>query len=365
MQYINTHMSFRAANPHDLPVLPPRGNTTNAGLTNLLIKARAELGELKGSSFAMPNPFLFLSPAIIKESLASSEIENVNTTVINVLENQMFPESEQRPPDKEVLRYRSAVMWGYDNLQKYSISTRLVLGIESKLIGNKEAQYRSTQNGIENSRTHQLIYTPPVASSISALMGNLENYMSNPLEDVDPLIRCAISHYQFEAIHPFGDGNGRTGRILMVLQLVNDKVLNYPNLYVSGYINKNKAKYYEVLLGVTTKGDWNGYLEFIIQGFYEQAQETKRFLYKVMNAYHEFKSLLKSKHKNIYSGDLVEALFSYPIITPVKLASELGVYRDTATRYLNALVANKLLTEKKIGRYHMYANADLLRILHQ
>jgi len=359
----NTH--FNAAYPFNPSLLPPNINFGDERLLNLVIKARAELGELKGYSFSMPNPLLLLSPAIIKESLASSKIENINTTMIDVLENQLFPEIEQKEPDKEVLRYRDAIMWGYKNLKEYSLSTRMITGIQGKLMPTEYIGYRQAQNGIENSAKREIIYTPPVAASIPNLMNNLEKFMNiSPSKQMDPLIRCIISHYQFEAIHPFSDGNGRTGRILMVLELINSGIINYPILYISGYINKHRNEYYKLLLEVTVKQNWYEYIAFMLEGFYTQAMKQNSSFLESCLFFLEYKKTIKRDFKNIYSADLVEILFSYPIITPMKLSTELGVYRNTASSYLKQLATNGILTEKRYGKYHFYANKKLLEVLH-
>ena len=358
-------MPFDPINPHDLDLLSPKVDLNKKTLTDLVIKARAELGELKGYTFSMPNPTLLLSPAIIKESLASSEIENINTTIIRVMENQLFPEAEQKTPDKEVLRYRDAVMDGFASFKKFSLSTRTILNIQKILLPESSGEYRRLQNGIQNSSTKQIIYTPPNATKIPELMENLEFFMNNQSEDMDPLIKCAIAHYQFEAIHPFSDGNGRTGRILMVLSLVNSGILDNPTLFISGYINSNKSEYYRHLLEVTTKGNWEDYLLFMLNGFYLQAKETKQLLFEIMKSFFSLKEKLKMNHKIIYSADLVEALISYPVITPVKLSNELGVGWDTASKYLKTLTNAGILTDKKIGKYHLFVNKELISILHK
>src|SRR6185295_13820981 len=208
-------MSFKPTYPFDLPELPPEIDCNNATFTKWLIKARTELGELKGYSHALPNPMLLLSPAIIKESVASSEIENINTTVEKVLQQRLFPEAEQKTENKEVLRYKDAVQYGYESMNKVSLSNRLILGIHKELLRDRSHGYRSNQNRIENSVTGEVLYTPPPANEIPRLISNWEKYLHNTADETDPLIKCAISHYQFEAIHPFGDGNGRAGRILM------------------------------------------------------------------------------------------------------------------------------------------------------
>ncbi len=356
-------MSFNPIYPHDLALLPPEVKFDSKEITTLLIKARAELGELKGYSFSMPNPLLLLSPAIIKESLASSEIENINTTLIDVLENQLFPEDEQHKPDKEVLRYRDAIFAGFTSLEKNSLSTRTIINVQSVLLPEKPIGYRQSQNGIKNTSTGQIMYIPPVAAKIPELMGNMENYI-NENNDLDPLIKSAILHYQFEAIHPFGDGNGRTGRILMVLYLVQSQILTYPILYISGYINQNKSEYYRRLLEVTTEGKWNEYMIFMLNGFYLQAKETKDILFKIMNSFFDLKKTLKTKYKKIYSSDLADTLCSHPVITPVKLASELGIHYTTASRYLYELAKAGILTERKYGKYHLFANKELVKIIH-
>lgn len=358
-------MSYDPTYPHDLSLLPPQGKFDSKKITNLVIQARAELGELNGYSFGMPNPLLLLSPAIIKESLASSEIENINTTIIDVLENQLFPEAEQHKPDKEVLRYRNAVFAGFSSLSKHSLSTRAIHEVQKVLLSDAPRGYRQVQNGIKNTLTGKIVYMPPVAAKIPELMGNLEIYMNNKRKTIDPLVACAISHYQFEAIHPFGDGNGRTGRILMVLNLVYSGILRYPILFISGYINRNKSEYYHRLLEVTTKGSWEEYIIFILKGFKLQAKETKSLLFKIMSSYFNLKKTLKKNHKKIYSADLAEAISSYPIITPVKLASELGIHYTTASRYLYELSKAGLMTERKYGKYHLFANKVLLSIIHK
>lgn len=356
-------MVFDPTYPHNLPLLPPNTNLSNKIFADLLIEARAEIGELNGYCSSLPNQFLLLSPAMIKESLESSKVENINTTIINVLQNQLVPEIERRTPDKEVLRYRDAVNVGLGSLKDYSLSTRTILNIQETLIPVSQSQYRDTQNGIENTLTKEIIYIPPVHTKIPELMGNLENYM-NGITGMDPLIGCAISHYQFEAIHPFSDGNGRVGRILMVLYLVEKKLLNFPVLYISGYINKNKGEYYRLLLNVTKNNNWTEYITFMLRAFCFQARETKELLFEITSLYYEFKDSLRVKHKSIYSRDLLDALFSFPIITPVRLSSELGVYHATASKYLVELKNSGLLSDVKHGRYHFFANKRLVKLLY-
>lgn len=328
-----------------------------------LIKARTELGELKGYSFALPNPMLLLSPAILRESVASSGIENINTTVEKVLEQQLFPETDQKIENKEVLRYRDAILWGFENMNKTPLGNRLILGIHKVLLSDRSHGYRSTQNHIENSTSGEVLYTPPPAGEIGNLIADWENYIHQQEDTTDPLIKCAIAHYQFEAIHPFGDGNGRTGRILMMLHLVQAGLLNYPILFISGYINKNRKDYYRLLREVTMQQNWCGYIEYLLKGFYLQARETKEQLFKVMDLFNGYKQGIKEKCSSIYSADLVEQLFSMPIVTPVRLGSMLDIHYTTATRYLKQLEKAGFLQNQQVGKYQLYINKPLVTLL--
>jgi len=355
-------MSFDPIHPHALSLLPPETDITNKDFSDLLMKARTALAELKGSCRFHPNPMLLLSPAIMKEAVASSNIENINTTIIEALQEQLFPESEQRKPDKEVLHYRDAILWGSENLKSTPISTRLILGIQHTLLPDKPAGYRQQQNRIANDATGEVLYTPPSAAEIPRLMGNWENFV-NAKSELDPLIKCAMAHYQFEAIHPFGDGNGRTGRILMVLQMVHDEILPLPILYVSGYINERRSEYYRLLRTVTTSGDWREFLTFMLTGFAHQAEETTAILGKIGELYTELRQELKKNHKPIYSADLVQALFAYPIIIPARLAEKLDVHFMTASKYLQRLGKAGILREQRLGKYHLFINHKLLEIM--
>jgi Fic family protein len=357
-------MSFDPTYPHQLAALPPSAAITNKDFGDLLLNARVELAELKGACGQIPNPLLLIAPVIIRESVASSNIENINTTLADVLQWQLFPEAEQRPPDKEVLRYREAMNWGFNNFGKYALSSRLITGIQARLIPDGNGgTYRREQNQIANLASRESLYTPPIASDIPTLIGNWEKYVNATNEPVDPLIRAAIAHYQFEAIHPFRDGNGRTGRILMVLQLIQSSLLQFPVLYISGYINQRRSEYYRRLLGVTADGKWHEFIEYMLTGFYEKARETREDLTKITRLFDEVKEQVKLENKKIYSADLVEALFTYPVITPTKLASQLNKHYTTTSRYLAQLTEMGILKEAVVGKYHLFANHKLLKIL--
>jgi Fic family protein len=335
----------------------------NTQFTNLLLQARTELAELKGYSIALPNPMLLLSPAILKEAVDSSEIENINTTIERVLQQQLFPAAEQKIENKEVIRYKEAIIFGYTNLNKLSLGNRLIRDIHKNLLTERSHGYRKLQNHIENSVTKKIIYTPPPPNEINRLMTNWENYVHDTDTSIDPLIRCAIAHYQFEAIHPFNDGNGRVGRMLMVLYLVYKEVLHYPILFISGFITKNRSEYYKLLQGVNENKDWKPFIEYMLKAFCMQAQQTKAQLVKLMSMFYETKDKIKETCSEVYSSDLVELIFATPIITPVKLATQMGIHYTTATRYLKKLAEMGFLDNKKVGKYQLYVNKKLILML--
>jgi len=355
-------MSFDPTHPIQLEPLPPQKALKNEDFSEFLLKARVELAELKGASGQIPNPLLLTAPILIRESVESSGIENINTTVANVLENQLLPEDEQNKPDKEVLQYREALYWSMNNLKDLSLSNRMILGVHKKLLKEKGGDYRTIQNHIVNSKTGEILFTPPIQSQIPSLIGNWEKYV-NENKELDPLIRVAVAHQQFESIHPFEDGNGRTGRILMVLQLVRDEVLELPILFISGYINQNKAEYYRLLRGVNAHNNWHEYIAFILQGFYLQAKETKETLKKVTLLHKELKDKIRTEHPKIYSADLLEALFSFPVVIPTKLASEMNIHYTTASKHLSQLAEADILKSMKVGRNHFFINKRLVSIL--
>ena len=335
--------------------LPPR-------LTKLLITARANIAELNGYCLAVPNPYLILSPSILKESLASSEIENIQTTLIEALQSALFPEIERREPDKEVLRYSDAVMWGYQQVQSgLPIVSRIITGIQDNLMPN-QGGYRTSQNIIWNPATKEIILVPPKANDLPDFIKDWEGFV-NTEDDLDPLIKIAIAHYQFESIHPFNDGNGRTGRILMVLELVQKQLVTLPILYLSEYIVTHKREYYQALQSVRKTGDWEQYLEFVLLAFATQAKVTSRTFLDITKLLTKQKKGFKTKLPKIYSHELLEELFSSPIVSPVSLGKKLNIHYTTASKYLKAMTAAGILTTTKVGKNQFYINFELISIL--
>ena len=356
-------MSFDATYPYALPLLPPADFPPVESFSNLLLKARVSLAELKGASGLIPNPMLLTAPTIIRESVASSGIENINTTIANALQWQLFPEAEQREADKEVLRYRDAMNWGFEQMKHFALSSRVITGIHARLLPRDLGQYRREPNQIINMATREVLYTPPTANEIPRLIGNWEKYANEGIGESDPLIRAIIAHYQFEAIHPFRDGNGRTGRILMVLQLIQDGLLNLPVLYISGYINQHRAEYYRALRNVTAENRWLDFIEYMLKGFHLQATETHETFKRISHLHQELRERVRTEAGKIYSAELVEALFTFPVLTPTKLADLLGSHYTTTSRYLTQLAEIGILKEATAGKYHLFTNYPLIEIL--
>lgn len=355
-------MSFSATLPFLPPLLPPKANFEAPVFSDAILKARVELAELNGYAHAIPNPLLLMSPWVIREAMASSEVENINTTIIQALQNQLLPENKRSLPDKEVLRYRDALIWGFEQMDSLPLSGRLIQGMHQQLMPDS-AGFRRTQNFIQNSLTQEIIYTPPPPNNLADLISNLEIFIHQQNSGLDPLLKTVLVHYQFEAIHPFDDGNGRAGRMLMVLQLVHEKILKYPILYISGYINRNKSQYYHALRRVTEAGEWTDFVLFLLNGFHLQAKTTKETLFAVMSYREAFREKLKHALPAIYDSDMVDLLFSQPIVMVNKFGEKMNLHRTTASRYLQQMAGVGLLMPKQKGRNQLYINHSLLGIL--
>jgi len=356
-------MRYSPEKPFVPPKLPPPVDLSNSAFADELLRARVELAELKGYGQLLPNPLLLLSPAVLRESIASSEIENIHTTILDALQMQLFPESQQTENDKEVLRYRDALLEGFKMLEHFPVCTRMIHRVHKRLTISPERGYRRQQNRIVNNSTHETIFTPPPAKEISALMSDWEKFLNRSNDQIDPLIKAAIAHYQFEAIHPFHDGNGRCGRILIVLYLVNAGILRWPILFISAYLIRHRADYYRLLLGVTRDRRWDEFIRFILTGFHEQAGETRQLLLDTMELLERYKNSVRKKLPKIYSYELIEALFSYPVTSPAHLARALNVHQRTASRYLSQLEDKELVKDRTHGRYHLFFNTELLELL--
>lgn len=359
-------MSFDPKHPFPLPLLPPPlapQDFMEKELVQLLIKANAAVAELNGTCRAIHNPSILLNIPLLQESVASSEIEGIYTTVETALEDQVKSIEEQDPAGKEALRYREAINAGFAQLTDFGLSTRTILAIHEKLMPSLGGKFKQQQNQIAKGQSKTIIYTPPSPAEVSSLMSNWENYVHSEDNELDPLIRVAIGHYQFEAIHPFSDGNGRTGRILMVLQIVKYNLLDLPILYLSGYLNKHRDEYYRLLSAVTNEKKWIEFVKFMLQAMCEQAFVTRDVIFKIMSTRADLKEKIQKDFSSIYSPDLIEHIFTYPVTYPTFMADKMSITYQTASKYLSILEEAKILSKRKSGRHVFYYNITLLACL--
>lgn len=329
--------------------------------TAKLIETRSNIGMLRGACYGLPNPELLLSPSIMREALASSEIENIVTTLADVLQAQLFSEPEQSASDKEVLRYNRALNAGLEDMNKRYLGVNTIRAIHKVLIPD-EPDFRKTQNALINDRTGDVVYTPVAPQLVGSYLSDLEKYM-NKKDGVDPIIKIILSHYQFEAIHPFGDGNGRTGRILMVLSLIHFNLLDWPVLFISEYINNHKKRYYNVFRGVDNDEKFDEFIDYMLDAFNEQTKKSTETLLSINNIYNEVRRAIRNDLPKIYSRDLVDVIFNQPLITATRYAEVMRVSYPTALAHLRQLEERGFMKSAEVGKYKVFTNIKLMNFL--
>lgn len=333
-------------------------------ILEVLNNASRSLAELKGFANSIPNQHILINAITINEAKDSSAIENIVTShdsIYKVLTESGFKEEAA----KEVVDYRSAIWHGYEIIkEKGFISTNILVELQSMIEPNKKGIRKNPGTNLINSNSGEIVYTPPqVESEIRDLLKNLEDYINNFEDGIDPLIKMALIHYQFESIHPFYDGNGRTGRILNVLYLVLTNLLDSPILYLSNYINKNKAEYYRLFTEFREKGNYEDWIIYILKGIEETSKNTIELIKKIEQEMELYKNEFMDKLPKIYSEELLDALF-FEVYTRINYIEEkCGVTRQTAATYLNQLVDIGLLEYEKIGRESIYKNTRLIDLL--
>ena len=329
-----------------------------------LNEATRSLAELKGLASSIPNQHILINAITINEAKDSSAIENIVTThdsIYKVLTESGFKEEAA----KEVVDYRSAIWRGYEIIkEKGFISTNVLVELQSMIEPNKTGIRKTPGTNLVNSKTGEIIYTPPQAESeIRDLLKNLEDYINNNGDEVDPLIKMALIHYQFETIHPFYDGNGRTGRILNVFYLVLNNLLTSPILYLSNYINKSKDTYYKLFNEFRENNKYEEWIIYILKGIEVTSKNTIDLIKQIQNEMESYKEKFMTKLPKIYSDELLYSLF-YEVYTRINyIENRCGVTRQTATTYLNSLVDNGLLEYEKVGRESIYKNTRLINLL--
>lgn len=356
--------SFDKSKPfNNLPLLPPKTELETKEILTKTIKASRALAQLNGAIRNLPNPGLFLDTLHLQEAKASSEIENIITTNDDLYRAVVADKKFDNPATKEVISYKEAIWLGFKSLEeKPFITTNLCIEIV-QCIKQNTAGIRTTPGTTLSNTKGEIIYTPPSGEDvIREKMANLETFI-NDNDTIDPLIKMAISHYQFEAIHPFSDGNGRTGRILLLLQLKLEQLLDIPALFLSEYIIKHKDQYYKGLRAVAERNDWSEFIVYMLDMVEKTSIKGLDRLESITQLMETTGQEIKEKLPKVYSKDLVEVIFKLPYTKRQNLIDvDLGTPK-TVGNYLMALEEKGFLRSVRVGKEKLYLNQKLMNIL--
>ena len=349
-----------------IALLPPEADLETKQVLKRLAGAHRALAELKGFADTMPNKNILINAVTINEAKDSSEIENIITTHDELFKAMSQP-NYQNPAAKEVVNYRTALWKGYEAIKsKQLLTINMMVEIQQNMEENRAGIRKLPGTVLKNEATGEVVYTPPIGEQeIMALLSNLESYMNNDHDEIDPLIKLAVIHHQFESIHPFYDGNGRTGRIINVLYLVLKELLDSPILYLSQYIIQNKTSYYRLLQEVRTKGLWEEWILFMLDGIESTAVETLKLIKKINSLVEQTAEDILTALPKIYSRELVELLFFEFYTKTIYIEKGLRISRKTAVTYLSALEESGFLTSERIGRERIYLNKRLFEVVRQ
>jgi len=337
-------------------------NAESPAILKALISAHRQLAELKGVAKSIPNEDILLSTLTLQEAKDSSEIENIITTQ-DALYKHTLQAGLSNLATKEVANYSSGVQVGFEVVKKTSLLTlNTLLEIQATLEKNQAGFRKVTGTILKNEQTGEVIYTPPEPQEIPDLMSDLEQWINDTKPQSDPLVQMAIIHHQFESIHPFYDGNGRTGRIINILYLIKMGLLDAPILYLSRYINHSKDDYYRLLQEVRNTQEWESWILYMLKGIELTAEQTITLIQDIKNLLQKQKHEIRENFK-FYSQDLVNNIFHHPYTKVSFLERDVNVSRATATRYLDALAEHGVLEKHKLGRENYYLNKELVSLL--
>jgi Fic family protein len=356
-------MLFDPAKPfNSMPLLPPEFDLETKVILKQLIVAHKNLAELKGIVQTIPDRSILIRTLALQEAKDSSAIENIITTHDELYKSNLFADEIDSPAAKEVSRYAKALVQGFNLIKDDKLLTvNRITEIQKVLEDNDAGIRRIPGTVLKNTKTGETIYTPPDDPRvIFDALSNLAKYINDDeFHKVDPLIKMAVIHYQFETIHPFFDGNGRTGRIMNVLYLVANDLLEMPVLYLSRFIIEYKADYYRLINEVRTKNNWEEWVLFILFAVQITAIDSIKLILKIKILMSEYKTKIRSELPKIYSQELLNLLFRHPYTKIEYVMNDLKVTRITATKYLNQLTDNGLLTKHKLGRNIYFVNDAL------
>ena len=339
-------------------------NIESPAIWKTLVPAHRQLAELKGVVKSIPNENILLSTLTMQEAKDSSEIENIITTQ-DALYKHTLQTDMSNLATKEVANYSTGLRVGYKAVKKTGLLTlNTILKIQETLENNQAGFRKVPGTVLKNEQTGEIIYTPPEPQNIPTLMDNLEQLINQEQTqtDIDPLIQMAIIHHQFESIHPFYDGNGRTGRIINILYLIKAGLLDSPVLYLSRYINQSKGEYYRLLQEVRETQYWENWIIYILKGVEQTAAHTIRLIEDIKQLLQKQKHEIRGNFK-FYSQDLINNIFHHPYTKVYFLERDMQVSRATATRYLDALAQHGILEKHKLSRENYYLNKELVSLL--
>jgi Fic family protein len=359
-------MKFNRSKPYNqLPPLPPRAEIETRAILKKTILANKSLAKLVGSAGKLPNQSMLINSISLQEARMSSEIENILTTNDNLYQALSSQKRNIDHATNEVLFYQDALWHGYNTVKKKRIITgNLFIELMNIIKQNKSGIRTTSGTTISNPVKGEVVYTPPEGDQvIREKLKNLENYININDEEVDPLIKMAVIHYQFEAIHPFIDGNGRTGRIINILYLVQNGLLELPILYLSKYIIENKSSYYQKLRGVTENGKWEEWILYLLDAVETTSSFTQRKIDGIVEIMDETGKQIKKQLPDIYSKELVEIIFQQPYCKR-QFITDAGIAQlKTAGNYLTQLEKKGILKSEIVGKEKLYLNKQLIKVL--
>jgi Fic family protein len=351
-----------------LKSLPFAEDIESARVLRKLTKAHQALAELKGVVAGIPNQSILISTLSLQEAKDSSAIENIITTQDDLYRSDSLAQHFVSVAAKEVHSYATALRNGFEQVKRTGLLTHNdILEIQACVEQNRAGLRKLPGTALVNDLTGATVYTPPQhPDEIVALMSNLERFINDDeMCSWDPLTKMAVIHHQFESIHPFYDGNGRTGRIVNILYLVQQGLLGSPVLYLSRYINQHKSDYYRLLQATRDTGDWTDWLLFMLDGVEQTSHQTTALITAIVALMQRHKNALREQLPRIYSQDLINNLFRHPYTKIEFVMTELLVHRNTASRYLDELVRIGLLSRHKLGKENFYLNNALFELLRQ
>ncbi|MBG8592105.1 Fic family protein [Neisseria meningitidis] len=349
---------------NDLPPLPPKQDIESKTILKRCIAARASLARLKQAAELIPNQAMLINTLPVMEARASSEIENIVTTTDKLFQSLQMDTERQDPATKEALQYRTALFAGYESLTSRPLCTQTAIMVCNAIKHPYEMAIRKTGGtALKGGNSGNVVYTPPEGEeTIRGKLANWERFIHES-GDLDPLIIMAAAHYQFEAIHPFTDGNGRTGRILNSLLLIEKGLLDLPILYLSRYIIENRADYYRLLLGVTERQDWESWIIYILDGVADTADWTVSKIDAIRRLFEQTRQHIRTHAQRIYTHELVNLLFEQPYTRIANLEAAGIAKRQTASKYLKELSDIGVLQEIVIGRDKLFIHPRLMELL--